>query len=68
MIFAEYDDSTGDDGDTSRGGGGGGGRKRERQKKDPTFMEGISGVTPITDNPKLRDLQQRIQQMSKWKR
>ncbi|KAK8374884.1 hypothetical protein O3P69_009724 [Scylla paramamosain] len=67
----EYDDSTGDDGDSSRGGGGGGsgggGRKRERQKKDPTFMEGIKGVTPITENPKLRALQKQIQQMCHWK-
>lgn len=64
MWFTEYDDSTvDDDGEAIKGG-----RKRERQKKNPTFMEGISGVSPVTDMPRLGEIQQRIQRMCGWKR
>ncbi|KAG7157861.1 mRNA-capping enzyme-like, partial [Homarus americanus] len=58
----EFDDSNlDDDGDPVKTN-----RKRERNKKDPTFMEGISGVSPITQQPKLKDIQKRIQQMCGW--
>ncbi|XP_068216244.1 mRNA-capping enzyme isoform X2 [Palaemon carinicauda] len=69
----EYDDSTVDDdgnemGNGGGGGGGGGGRrKREKVKKNPTFMEGVSGTFILTDQPKLQNIQRQIQEMCGWK-
>lgn len=60
----EFDDSVGDDDDEMVRPN----KKRERTKKDPTFMEGISNVTPVTQPTKLRDLQKKIQHMCDWKR
>ncbi|KAK3858414.1 hypothetical protein Pcinc_035397 [Petrolisthes cinctipes] len=58
----EYDDSTlDDDGEAVKGN-----RKRERQKKNPTFMDGVSGVSPVTDQPRLGEIQQRVQRMCGW--
>ncbi|XP_037799938.1 mRNA-capping enzyme-like [Penaeus monodon] len=65
-----HEDSFVDDDDESIGGGGGGGggrgKKREKNKKNPTFMEGVSGVYPITVQPKLSEIQRRIQQLCNW--
>lgn len=64
MCFSEYDDTTvDDDGESIKGG-----RRRERQKKNPTFMEGVAGVTPVTDMPRLGEIQQKIQRMCGWER
>lgn len=42
-------------------------RKREFNKKNPTFMEGVPGVTPITIQPKLSQVQRRCQEICHWK-
>ncbi|XP_045584174.1 mRNA-capping enzyme [Procambarus clarkii] len=58
----EFDDSSlDDDGESIKSN-----RKREWNKKDPHFMEGIKGVTAITQQPKLEQIQKRIQQMCGW--
>ncbi|XP_071553085.1 mRNA-capping enzyme [Panulirus ornatus] len=58
----EFDDSTlDDDGDPVKGS-----KKHERTKKDPVFMEGISGVSPITQQQKLKEIQKRMKQMCGW--
>ena len=55
--------------DSSRGGGrrGGGGR-RELHKKNPTFMEGVSGVRAVTEQPLLSEIQRKVQDMCGWKK
>ena len=71
FIFSpEYDDSNVDDDGNSMGNGeGGGGRKkREKTKKNPTFMEGVSGTFVLTDQPKLKNIQRQVQEMCGWKR
>lgn len=40
--------------------------KREFFKENPTFMEGVPGVTPITDRPTLVQLQRKVQEMCGW--
>lgn len=73
----EYDDSNGDGGDdedcnnTSDSAGDAGGssgrrRRREIQNLNPTFMEGVSGVTPITAQPKLQNIQRKVQGFCGW--
>lgn len=58
----EFDDSTlDDDGNNVRGN-----KRQERNKKDPAFMEGISGVTPVTQKEKLAEIQRKIQEMCGW--
>ncbi|XP_076036152.1 mRNA-capping enzyme-like isoform X2 [Oratosquilla oratoria] len=58
-------DDTDDDGN-SMNGSGGGGKRREKNKKNPTFMEGVPGVFPLTTQPKLSTIQKRIQEMCSW--
>ncbi|CAL8073132.1 unnamed protein product [Orchesella dallaii] len=41
-------------------------RKREFFKDNPTFMEGVPGVTPITDRQMLTQLQRKVQNMCGW--
>ncbi|XP_063239760.1 mRNA-capping enzyme isoform X2 [Bacillus rossius redtenbacheri] len=41
-------------------------RKREFQKKDPTFMDGVSGVTPVMTQPKLGHIQKTVQHFCGW--
>lgn len=69
------------DDDDGAGGGGGGGeaeengkaagsnqrRKKEFRKKNPTFMEGVSGVTPVTVQPKLSEIQKKTQSLCGWR-
>ena len=43
-------------------------RRGEKLKKDATFMEGVPGVTLLTDQIKLNTIQQRIQDICDWKR
>ncbi|XP_066584331.1 mRNA-capping enzyme [Prorops nasuta] len=42
-------------------------RKREFNNKNPTFMAGVPGVTPITDSLKLSGIRRRIQEICSWK-
>ena len=53
---------------SSRNGGGGGRRRRELYKKQPKFMEGVPGVTAVTEQPLLEDIQRRIQDICGWKK
>ena len=41
-------------------------RRGEFVKENPTFMDGISGVEPVTDRQELFELQQKVQMMCGW--
>lgn len=41
-------------------------RRKEFHKKNPVFMAGVSGVTPILEPKKLRAIQERVQQICSW--
>jgi hypothetical protein len=43
-------------------------RRREIHVKNPTFMEGVPGVTPITAQPKLQNIQRKVQDFCGWRR
>ena len=43
-------------------------RRRENHIKNPTFMEGVPGVTPITTQPKLQNIQRKVQDFCGWRR
>ncbi len=63
-------------GGSGDGGGGGdhqdsdgrGGRRREHFKRNPTFMPGVPGVTPVTEQPLLGQIQRRVQDMCGWRK
>uniref|UniRef100_T1ITR8 mRNA-capping enzyme n=1 Tax=Strigamia maritima TaxID=126957 RepID=T1ITR8_STRMM len=68
----EFDDSVDDDGhavsnneveseDKGRR------RGKEFNKKNPTFMQGVTGISPITTQPKLLQIQRKCQDMCEWK-
>ncbi|XP_014662100.1 PREDICTED: mRNA-capping enzyme-like [Priapulus caudatus] len=40
--------------------------KRELHVKNPKFMDGVSGITPITMQPTLAQIQRKCQDMCKW--
>ncbi|RWS31627.1 hypothetical protein B4U80_08533 [Leptotrombidium deliense] len=42
-------------------------RRKEFQKLNPTFMEGVDGVHPVTLYTKITQIQQKCQQMCGWK-
>lgn len=42
-------------------------RRREFNNKNPVFMVGVPGVTPISDNRKLSGIQRRVQDICGWK-
>lgn len=42
-------------------------KKREMFKENPTFMDGVPGVTPITDRELLSKLQLKVQNMCGWR-
>ena len=66
--MSEFDDQD-DDGEILSSNGGGGGnkhRKREKNKKDATFMDGVTGVHLVTDKNKISRIQRRIQDMCEW--
>lgn len=42
-------------------------RKREFINKNPVFMAGVPGVTPILDDRKLSGIQRRVQEICSWK-
>lgn len=56
------DDGTGEDGPPSQKR-----RKREFVKKNPTFMEGVPGVEPVTDPDKVAMVQKKCQDLCKFK-
>ncbi|XP_037570170.1 mRNA-capping enzyme [Dermacentor silvarum] len=67
----EENEDLDDDGNALGGDGGGDGpvhkrRRREFTKKNPTFMEGVSGVVPVTTQPKLLQIQRRCQELCHW--
>uniref|UniRef100_A0A0A9WYI1 mRNA-capping enzyme n=2 Tax=Lygus hesperus TaxID=30085 RepID=A0A0A9WYI1_LYGHE len=41
-------------------------KKRNRDVKNPVFMEGVGGVTPVLDQPRLCHLQKKCQNMCGW--
>ncbi|XP_020708815.2 mRNA-capping enzyme [Athalia rosae] len=41
-------------------------RKREHKHSNPTFMAGVPGVTPVTEQSKLSGIQRRVQEMCGW--
>lgn len=43
-------------------------RRRELVVKNATFMDGVPGVTWVNDQPRLGDLQQKVQDMCGWKK
>lgn len=43
-------------------------RRREMNNKNPVFMEGVPGVFPVLDQPKLANIQQTVQEMCEWDR
>nr|CAD7405313.1 unnamed protein product [Timema cristinae] len=45
---------------------GGKKRKREFQNKNPTFVEGVSGISAITFQPKLGEIQRKVQEFCGW--
>lgn len=42
--------------------------RNEINNRNPVFMEGVSGVTAIFDQPRLSNIQRRTQDLCKWKR
>jgi len=42
--------------------------RNEMINRNPVFMEGVSGVTAIFDQPRLGNIQRRTQDLCKWKR
>lgn len=67
----EYDDGDRDDDgnkiDTEETKGKGKKRKRELNKKDVKFMDGlVDGVVRVTQQPKLGQIQQKVQMYCKW--
>ncbi|XP_005182334.2 mRNA-capping enzyme [Musca domestica] len=75
---ADGDDANEADGDGNDNGGEGGGtsangkpRKKKRHElmiKNAKFMDGVPGVTWVSDQPRLGDLQQKVQDMCGWKK
>lgn len=69
----EESEGVDDDGNAISGGGDGSGdgpvhtrRRREFNKKNPTFMEGVPGVEPITTQPTLLQIQRKCQELCNW--
>ena len=69
-IFISESDDRDDDGREvggQDGGSGGGKRRREQNKKNASFMDGmVPGVTQVTSQPRLSQVQRRVQDMLKW--
>lgn len=66
----EYDDSVDDD-DTSsvhngKASGSGQRRRKEFKHKNPTFMEGVPGVTPVTSDEVVSRIQKIVQSFCRW--
>ncbi|XP_061397952.1 mRNA-capping enzyme [Musca vetustissima] len=65
----EADGNGGDEGSSSSNGGKT--RKKRRRElviKNAKFMDGVPGVTWVSDQPRLGDLQQMVQDMCGWKK
>ncbi len=60
--------SNGNGAGPSGSGGGGGGKRRGKEvnKKNPQFMPGVPGVRAVTDQPRLKQIQSRIQGLCHW--
>ena len=58
--------STSSDAVSGSSNGSSGGRNN-RKKKDGKFMEGVSGVTSVTQQPLLANIQKKIQRMCGWR-
>lgn len=43
-------------------------RRKEHVKHNPQFMAGVSGATAITDQPRLSEVQHKVQDMCEWKK
>ncbi|RXG68112.1 mRNA-capping enzyme [Armadillidium vulgare] len=41
-------------------------RKSKKMKKNPVFMEGVPGVYPLVEEPKLSIIQRKIQEICSW--
>ncbi|XP_004536441.1 mRNA-capping enzyme [Ceratitis capitata] len=72
--FNDDDNEDGDEDDKSEepSASNGGGHKKKRRKelvvKNATFMNGVPGVVLVTDQPRLGELQLKVQQMCGWKK
>lgn len=68
----DEDDGNGDNKDDADfATGGGKARKRRRRElviKNATFMEGVSNVFLVTDQPRLGELQRKVQDMCGWEK
>lgn len=42
-------------------------QRREMMKKNPVFMPGVPGVTPVKDYAKITGIQKKVQHMCRWK-
>lgn len=42
-------------------------RRVEHAKANPTFMVGVSGATVVSDQPRLSDVQHKVQDLCGWK-
>ncbi|GFO01866.1 mRNA-capping enzyme [Plakobranchus ocellatus] len=63
----ESDDTVHDDDGDSLSANGGVKRRREFVKKEAKFMEGVKGVTQVTSQPRLGQIQRKCQDMAGWK-
>lgn len=43
-------------------------KRREINNKNPVFMEGVPGVHPVLDQPRLTKIQTTVQEMCSWNR
>ncbi|XP_054281845.1 mRNA-capping enzyme-like [Macrosteles quadrilineatus] len=43
-------------------------RRREMNNKNPVFMEGVPGVRPVQDQPRLGNIQTVVQEMCNWQK
>lgn len=64
----EEDDQTEEEPGVSNGGGRKKKRRRELVIKNATFMSGVPGVVQVTDQPRLGDLQLKVQEMCGWEK
>jgi len=40
--------------------------RNEKNNRNPVFMEGVSGVRAIFDQPRLNNIQRKVQDFCKW--
>ncbi|XP_013107961.1 mRNA-capping enzyme [Stomoxys calcitrans] len=68
---AQEDEGEANEGNEAEDGGAPNGKPRKKRRremiiKNAKFMEGVPGVTLVTDQPRLGDIQQKVQDMCGW--